>query len=77
MISRAGYISDLLEALQNKANISPEVMKTVRVYEAHNNKFYKTLPPDYQIISIGDYFSIYAAPIPEEIGRASGRERVL
>jgi hypothetical protein len=66
MIPRSGSVSDLLEALQKKANISDEVFKNVHVYEAHNNKFYKDLPADYQIMGIGDYFTLYAAPFPEE-----------
>lgn len=66
MIPRSGHVSDLLEGLQKKANISDELMQKVRIYEAHNSKFYKELSPDYQIMGIGDYFTLYAAPFPEE-----------
>jgi ubiquitin carboxyl-terminal hydrolase 7 len=65
MIPRSGHISDLLEALQKKANISDEVMARVHVYEAHNSRFYKDLPPDYQIMGIGEYFAVYAALLPD------------
>lgn len=66
MIPRTAQVSDLLEALQKKANISDEIMKRVRVYEAHNNKFYKALQPDFQIMGIGEYFHLYAAAFPED-----------
>jgi ubiquitin carboxyl-terminal hydrolase 7 len=66
MLPRAGRISDLLEALQSKANISPDVMKRVRVFETHNHKYYKDLYPDAQILSIGEYFDVYACAFPEE-----------
>lgn len=65
-IPRSGTIADVLEALRSKANISGEVIKRVRMYEVHSGKFYKELPPDYQILSIGDYFKLYAAVFPEE-----------
>lgn len=66
MVPRAGHISDLLEGLQRKTNLGDDDMKKVRIYEAHNSKFYKELSPDYQIMGIGDYFTIYAAAFPEE-----------
>ncbi|KAF2269585.1 ubiquitin carboxyl-terminal hydrolase-like protein [Lojkania enalia] len=66
MIPRAAHVSDLLEALQRKANIPDEVMKKVRIYEGHNNKFYKFLAPDYQILGIGEYLQLYACPFPDD-----------
>ena len=69
MIPRAGHITDLLEGLQKKANISEEVMEKVRVYEVHGSKFFKELSPDHQIMGIGEYFSLYAAPFLEDADR--------
>lgn len=66
MLPRAGRVSDLLEALQAKANISADVMKRVRIFEAHNHKWYKDLDPDVTILSIGEYFDVYACAFPEE-----------
>jgi ubiquitin carboxyl-terminal hydrolase 7 len=65
MIPRAGRISDLLESLQAKANIPDDVMKRVQVYEAHGNKWYKSLSPETAVMSISEYFTVYAAPAPE------------
>ena len=66
MIPRTAVVSDLLEALQRKANLSDEVMEKVRVFEAHNNKFYKALAPDYGILGIHDYLTVYVAAWPED-----------
>jgi ubiquitin carboxyl-terminal hydrolase 7 len=66
MIPKSGQVSDLLEVLQKKANISDETMQKVQVYEAHMHKFHKALPPDYQIMSLYEYTQIYVAPFPEE-----------
>lgn len=66
MIPRTGQICDVLEALQKKANISDEVMEKVRIYEAHSCKFFKYLPSDYGIMSINEFFVLYAAVFPEE-----------
>ncbi|ORY19215.1 hypothetical protein BCR34DRAFT_621068 [Clohesyomyces aquaticus] len=52
MIPRTAQVSDLLEALQKKAGISDEVMKNVRLFEGHNNKFYKNLGLDFQIMGL-------------------------
>ncbi|KAF2685136.1 ubiquitin carboxyl-terminal hydrolase 21 [Lentithecium fluviatile CBS 122367] len=66
MIPRTAQIADLVEALQKKANISDEVAEKVRVYEAHNSKFYKALNSDFQIMGIGEYLHLYAAAFPED-----------
>jgi ubiquitin carboxyl-terminal hydrolase 7 len=65
MIPRTAQISDLIAALQSKANISDEVIDKVRVYEAHNSKFFKALYSDFQIMGIGEYLTLYAAAFPE------------
>lgn len=66
MVPKNAQVSDLLEALQKKANISDEVMPKVRAYEAHLHKFHKSLPPDFQVISLYDYTQIYVAPFPDD-----------
>jgi ubiquitin carboxyl-terminal hydrolase 7 len=66
MIPRTAHIADIVEALAKKANISDEVSEKVRVYEAHNSKFYKALSPDHQVMGIGEYLHLYAAVFPED-----------
>jgi len=66
MVPKNAQVSDLLDVLQKKANISDETMLKVRAYEAHMHKFHKILPPDHSIISLYDYTQIYAAPFPED-----------
>lgn len=69
MIPKNAQVSDLLEALQRKANISDETMQKVRVYESHIHKFHKLLPSEYQIIGLYDYTQLYAAPFLEDSPR--------
>ncbi|KAF2467924.1 cysteine proteinase [Lindgomyces ingoldianus] len=66
MIPRTAQVCDLLEALQRKADISDEVMKTVRLYEGHNSKFYKNLATDFAIMGVGEYLTLYAMPFPDD-----------
>lgn len=67
MVPRNATISDVLETLQTKANLDEELMKKVRVFEAHNNKLYKTLGPEFQIMGIPEYLQLYAwAPAEDE-----------
>lgn len=66
MVPKNAQVSDLLEALQKKANISDEMMAKVHAYEAHSHKFHKVLPLDHAIMNLYDYAQIYAAPLPED-----------
>jgi len=66
MIPRTGIVSDVLATLQKKASINDEVMAHVRIYEAHSGKFFKYLPMDYSILSINEFFVLYAAHFPED-----------
>jgi len=66
MIPRTGVVADVLDSLQRKAGISDELMPKVHIYEAHSSKFFKYLPMDYSILSIGEFFSLYAECFPED-----------
>ncbi|KAF1836080.1 cysteine proteinase [Decorospora gaudefroyi] len=65
MVPKNAQVSDLLSALQRKANISDETMEKVEAYEAQGHKFHKVLPPDHSIMSLYDYHPIYAAPFAD------------
>jgi ubiquitin carboxyl-terminal hydrolase 7 len=65
-VQKNGNISDLLEGLQQKAKIPDDVMQKCRVYEAHQNKFYKDLPLEHNVLSINEFFAIYVERIPDE-----------
>jgi ubiquitin carboxyl-terminal hydrolase 7 len=66
MLPKNAQVSDLLETLQKKANISDETMQKVRAYEVHMHKYHKNLPLDYSIMSLYDYMQIVVAPLPED-----------
>lgn len=65
MVPKQSQVSDVLEALQKKANIDDDIMQSVRIYEVHMHRFHKALPSDHQIVSMYDYTQLYAAPFPE------------
>ena len=66
MIPKNAQLSDVLQALQKKANISDEVMSKVRAYEVHMHKFQKALPLDFPVMSLYDYTQVFVAPLPED-----------
>lgn len=66
MIPRTGTIADVVEALQRKCNLDDETMANVQVYEAHNNKWYKTLNFDHPVLGIGEYLQLYIATFPKD-----------
>jgi ubiquitin carboxyl-terminal hydrolase 7 len=66
MVPKNAQVSDLLEALQKKANISDELMPKVRAYEAHMHKLQKILPLDYSVLSLYDYTHIFIAPFLDD-----------
>lgn len=63
---RNGVIRDLYPGLRKKANIDEATLSNVRIYEAHNSKFYKELDQDYQVTPISEFINLYAEVIPEE-----------
>jgi ubiquitin carboxyl-terminal hydrolase 7 len=66
MVPKNAQVSDLLDALQKKANISDEVMPKVRAYETHIHKVHKVLPLDHPVVSLYDYTQIFVAPFPDD-----------
>jgi ubiquitin carboxyl-terminal hydrolase 7 len=73
MIPKIAQVSELLQALQKKANISDEVMSKVRVYESSMHKFHKALTPEFQVMGLYDYTQLFAMPLHEE----EGAKRIL
>lgn len=41
-------------------------MQNIRVFEGHSGKLYKELEDTYGVVSITDFVTLYAEPIPEE-----------
>ena len=68
---------DLISGLQKKAALSDEIIKTIRIYEAHNNKVYKELTHDYNVASITDFVILYAESIPEDEQTATQEDRLI
>jgi ubiquitin carboxyl-terminal hydrolase 7 len=66
MVPKNAQVSDLLEALQKKANIGDEVMPKLRAYETHMHKVHKVLPRDHSVLSLYEYTQILVAPFPDD-----------
>lgn len=65
MVPRNSHVSDILESLQKRLNLSDEIMKNVQLYEAHQYKFYKSLSPNDQIAGT-EYMTVYAGMFPDD-----------
>lgn len=70
-------MGDLIPLLQKKANLSDEVTRTIRIYEAHNSRVYKELVEDYPVASITDFVTLFAESIPEDERTASEGDRPI
>lgn len=77
LVAKNGTVGDLIPLLQRKANLSDEVVRTIRVYEAHNSKVYKELVEDYPVASITDFVTLFAESTPEEERTASEGDRPI
>lgn len=67
LVSKAGTVEDLVQALIKKAGLkSEEEAGQIRVYEANNYRFFKDLPRSYQVVAMNDYTTVIAERIPEE-----------
>ena len=56
----------MIPLLQKKANLSEEIVKTIRFFEVHNSKVHKELNENFSVASITEYITLYAESTPEE-----------
>lgn len=77
LVAKNGTVRDLIVGLQKKAVLSDEISRTIRIYEAHNNKVYKELGHEYNVASITDFVTLYAESIPEDERNAAEEDRLI
>ena len=70
-------IRDLLLELKKKANLEGDGVHELRVTAANNGKLVKELSHESPVISIVDYYNLYAERIPEEELVLQEGERVM
>lgn len=70
-------MSDILAALQIKANLNDEAVREMRLCEVHSGKIYKELRDDFNVASINEYSTLYAERIPSEELNMELSERVI
>ena len=66
LVHKQGDFTDVLQALQQRANLPDEIMDQIRFYEVHSNKVYKILPLTHGVIALNEFMNVYAERIPEE-----------
>lgn len=65
-MARNGTVSELIAALQKKANLDEKVVQELRLFEAHSGKLYKELKDDTNVSAINEYSTLYAPRVPAE-----------
>lgn len=66
LVPKAGTVSDIIEPLRRKAELSDEAVQNLRFYEAHSNKVFRELPSDTSVASFNDWIQIYAEQTPQD-----------
>jgi ubiquitin carboxyl-terminal hydrolase 7 len=77
LVARNGTISELLVALQKKANLDEKVTQEMKLFEAHSGKIYKELKDDTNVSAINEYSTLYASRAPAEELNMEGDERLV
>ncbi|KAK9546263.1 ubiquitin-specific protease ubp15 [Aspergillus fumigatus] len=77
LVPRDGTFADLLAGLQKKANLEDDVVREMRIFEAHSGKIYKEYQEDAKIAGINEYVTLYAERIPEEELQMQAGERTI
>ncbi|KXL41610.1 hypothetical protein M433DRAFT_6726 [Acidomyces richmondensis BFW] len=66
LVHKQSQFTDVLAALQKRADLPDEILEHVRFYEVHGNKVYKILPYTQSVIALNEFMTIYAERIPNE-----------
>ena len=77
LVARNGTVSELLSALQKKANLDDDAIRDMRLFEAHSGKFYKELREDTNVATINEYSTLYAERTPAEELNLEADDRVV
>jgi ubiquitin carboxyl-terminal hydrolase 7 len=77
LVPRDGTFADLLAGLQKKANLEDDIVREMRIFEAHSGKIYKEYQEDAKIAGINEYVTLYAERIPEEELQMQDGERTV
>lgn len=66
LVPKTGTVSDIVEPLRRKAELSEEEVQNLRFYEAHSNKVFRELPSDTSVSGFNEWVTIYAEQTPQE-----------
>lgn len=76
-MARNGTVSELLDALQKKANLDDEVIREMRLFDVLGGKIRQEFYGDYSVTNIPENSTIYAEKIPEEELHMDSEDRVI
>ena len=76
-MARNGTISELLAALQKKANLDEDTIRDMRFFDVLGGKIRQVFPYDYSVTNIPENSTIYAEKIPLEELHMDSEDRVI
>jgi ubiquitin carboxyl-terminal hydrolase 7 len=59
-VKKTGTVADIVEHLAQKANITPELARRIRIFETHGHRNSKDLNPAYAVVNLSDYGQLCA-----------------
>lgn len=77
LVARNGTVSELLAALQKKANLDDEVIREMRFFDVLGGKIRQEFRDDFSVTNIPEYSTIYAEKIPTEELHMDSDDRVI
>lgn len=75
LVPKNGNVEDAINLLAAKLQLSANITNQIRMYETHNNKFYKYYDSTHPVVSIQDFMNIYAEIVTDADLRQSESDR--
>lgn len=66
LVPKNGQVQDIIPLLQKKLDLDNEKIQGIRFYESHLGKFQKELEPNFNVVGIQEYMTLFAERIPDE-----------
>ena len=77
LVSKLGNVEDAINLMVAKLQLSANVARTIRLYEAHSNKFHRVLDNTLPVHAIPEYMTIYAEVLSDVDTRQSESDREI
>jgi ubiquitin carboxyl-terminal hydrolase 7 len=77
LVPKLGTVADIVNGIGRKLNLDENVVRNVRLFEAHGSKNYKELSDEATIGTVTDQANLYAEKIPDDELNATGEDRAI